>query len=64
MNNKFVWAAIVFCSLLLVISVYTPMAKVLDLANPGLSGWLLVLIASAMVCVVGQILRVFTEKRN
>ena len=63
-NNKFVWAAIVFCSLLLVVSVYTPMARVLDLTNPGLSGWLLVLVASAMVCAIGQVLRVFTEKKD
>jgi Ca2+-transporting ATPase len=63
-NNKFVWAANVFCSLLLVVSVYTPMSRVLDLKNPGLSGWLLVLIASVMVCAIGQMLRVFTEKKG
>ena len=64
MNNKFVWAAIALCSVLLVVSVYTPMARVLDLTNPGLSGWMLVLTASAMVCVIGQVLRVFTEKKG
>ncbi|MCF7956415.1 MAG: cation-transporting P-type ATPase [Phycisphaerae bacterium] len=64
-SNRFVWGALVLCTALLVGSVYTPfMARVLSLSNPGVKGWTLIIVASSMTCVVGEVWRLFTEKRS
>jgi len=55
-RNPFVWGALILCSLLLAATVYVPLlAEVLNIANPGLNGWLLVIIMSLLPMVVGQI---------
>ena len=55
-RNPFVWGALALCSLLLAATVYVPlMAEVLNVANPGRNGWLLVFFMSLMPMVVGQI---------
>ena len=53
--NRYVWAALGLCAMLLLIAVYVPvLSHVLELANPGLKGWLLVLLASSITCLAGQ----------
>ncbi len=55
-RNPFVWGALVLCSLLLAATVYVPLlAEVLNVANPGANGWMLILIMSMVPMVVGQI---------
>jgi Ca2+-transporting ATPase len=62
-KNPFVWAALATCVGLLLIAVYVPLAaKVLSLTHPGIKGWLLVLAASAVTCVVGQLLKQIKSK--
>lgn len=62
-QNRFVWGAIGLCTALLLGSVYTPfMARILSLTNPGVKGWILIIVASSMTCVVGETWRLFTEK--
>jgi Ca2+-transporting ATPase len=54
-RNPFVWGALVLCTLLLAATVYVPLlAQVLNVANPGVKGWLLVFIMSLLPMVVGQ----------
>jgi len=55
-RNPFVWGALVLCSLLLAATVYVPLlAEVLNVANPGPNGWILIFIMSMVPMVVGQI---------
>jgi len=55
-SNPFVWGALGLCTVLLILVVYVPfMARILDLSNPGPAGWLLVLAASSLTCVIGQL---------
>ncbi|KPK38962.1 MAG: ATPase, partial [Phycisphaerae bacterium SG8_4] len=57
-SNPYVWGALGLCTVLLILSVYLPpMAAILKLVNPGVSGWLLVLAASSITCLVGQLLK-------
>ncbi len=54
--NPYVWAALGLCTLLLILVVYQPfLAGILKLSDPGLSGWLLVLVTSFLTCIVGQL---------
>jgi Ca2+-transporting ATPase len=63
-NNKFVWGALGLCTALLVASVYTPfMARILTLSDPGIKGWGLVIVASSMTFVIGEIWRFIMEKK-
>jgi Ca2+-transporting ATPase len=55
-QNPYVWGAVVLCIFLLFAAVYLPpLASVLSLVHPGLSGWGLVLGLSLIPWVVGQI---------
>lgn len=55
-RNPFVWGALALCSILLLATVYIPiLAQVLNVANPGANGWLLILVMSFLPMVVGQI---------
>lgn len=55
-KNPFVWGAVVLSSLLLLIPVYVaPLAEILNLVNPGLSGWGLVIGMSLIPWALGQI---------
>jgi Ca2+-transporting ATPase len=54
-ENRYVWAALGLCVGLLLMAVYVPvLSHVLELVNPGLHGWLLVLLASSITCLAGQ----------
>lgn len=64
-QNRYVWFAIVLCILLLMIAVYIPgISSVLKVASPGLSGWLLVIIMSAIPFAVGQIRLSLTRDKS
>ena len=64
-GNPFVWGALILCSLLLAATVYVPLlAEVLNVANPGANGWLLILIMSLLPMVVGQIALSVLKTRN
>jgi len=59
-KNKFVWFALIITISLLLIAVYVPfMADLLSLVNPGVNGWLVVLVASFTPMIIGQILKEF-----
>jgi len=59
-RNEFVWYALLITISLLLLAVYVPfLADILSLTNPGLDGWLLVLIASFSPVIIGQILKEF-----
>jgi Ca2+-transporting ATPase len=54
-RNPFVWGALALCTLLLAATVYLPLlARVLNVVNPGLRGWLLILGMSLLPMLVGQ----------
>jgi len=56
--NPFVWGALVLCTGLLILAVYLPgLSLVLHLANPGIRGWSLIIGASLVPWIVGQILK-------
>ncbi|MBW8015712.1 MAG: cation-transporting P-type ATPase [Planctomycetes bacterium] len=63
-KNRFVWGALGLCTALLIAAVYTPMADVLKLSDPGIKGWTLIIVASSMTCVAGEIWRFFTERNQ
>jgi P-type Ca2+ transporter type 2C len=58
-GSRYVWGALGLCAALLVTAVYLPgLAGVMSLTDPGPSGWLLVLLCSALAWIVGQGARV------
>ena len=62
-RNPFVWGALGLCIALLILVVYVPfMADILELSNPGPAGWLLVLAASSLTCVIGQLWKVWAKE--
>ncbi len=59
-QNPYVWGALALCTVLLLIAVYVPfLADLLSLAQPGATGWALILVGSLMPWAVGQILHAF-----
>jgi len=57
-RNRWVWGALVLCTGLLVAAVYMPgLNTLLKVKDPGLTGWGLVLGASLLPWLVGQIFR-------
>lgn len=62
-ENPYIWAALGLCILLLLAVVYVPLlSEVLKLTNPGLNGWILIVVASLIPCLIGQICKLFTRK--
>lgn len=54
-GSRYVWGALGLCAVLLLTAVYLPgLAGVMSLTNPGPSGWVLVLLCSALTWVVGE----------
>ncbi|HPL64003.1 MAG TPA: cation-transporting P-type ATPase [Syntrophales bacterium] len=54
-RNRFIWGALLLCSVILVASVYVPvLSSALRLADPGPEGWLLVVSASILPLAAGQ----------
>ena len=63
-TNPYVWAALAFCTLLLLGAVYLPVVStVLVLSDPGFWGWLVIVAMSLTPLLVGQILKVFRGRR-
>ena len=57
-QNPYVWGALLLCILLLLAAVYiSGLANILQVTNPGLDGWGLVLGMSLLPLVIGQILK-------
>ncbi|MHB8862329.1 MAG: cation-translocating P-type ATPase [Pirellulaceae bacterium] len=57
-RNPFVWGAVVLCIGLLLAAVYVPgLGKVLQVVEPGRTGWLLLLGMSFVPWIVGQLLK-------
>ena len=55
-ENPYVWGALVLCIILLLIAVYVPfLADLLGVVDPGLRGWALVIGASIIPLILGQI---------
>lgn len=64
-TNKFVWIAIIVCLGLLYIAVYfEPVSTVLVTVNPGPTGWLIVLCASIITLIAGQINLIFFQNKE
>jgi Ca2+-transporting ATPase len=62
-ENPYIWAALGLCILLLLAAVYVPLlSEVLKLTNPGLNGWILIVVASLITCLIGQLCKLFTRK--
>jgi Ca2+-transporting ATPase len=54
-RNLYVWGALLLCIILLLVAVYLPgLSDVLQVVNPGLSGWGVVLVMSLLPLVLGQ----------
>lgn len=54
-KNKFIWFALIITIGLLLSAVYVPfLADILSIVNPGLTGWLIVLIASITPMIISQ----------
>jgi Ca2+-transporting ATPase len=57
-KNPWVWGALAACAALLLAAVYLPpLARILQVTNPGPQGWALILIASAVPAVLGLLRR-------
>jgi Ca2+-transporting ATPase len=57
-QNPYVWGALALCTGLLLAAVYMPgLSNLLKTADPGPEGWLLVIPASLLPLVVGQIVK-------
>ncbi len=55
-RNPWIWGALALCMLLLLVAVYwPPLAAILSLTNPGLSGWLVAIGFSLVPLVAGQL---------
>ncbi len=57
-RNPYIWGALALCVVLLLIAIYVPfLADVLSVVNPGLNGWVLIMVMSVIPLVIGQILK-------
>jgi Ca2+-transporting ATPase len=62
-RNRYVWAALIGCSILLIFTLYYPgLARVLRITDPGITGWLLVIVMSLLPLLIGQTWRVFKDR--
>jgi len=62
-ENPYIWAALGLCVLLLLSAVYVPLlSEVLKLTSPGRNGWILVVAASLIPCLIGQICKMFVRE--
>lgn len=64
-QNKYVWGALAFCTVLLVIAVYVPgLSDALQTVDIGVNGWLLILGTSLIPLIIGQIVESLKNRRN
>ena len=61
-SNPYVWGALGFCVTLLILAIYLPfLAGILKLVDPGIVGWVLVLAASSLTCLIGQLWKLWAK---
>ena len=61
-GNPYVWGALGLCVSLLILAVYLPfLAGILKLVDPGIAGWVLVLAASSLTCLIGQLWKLWAK---
>ncbi|MFP4054618.1 MAG: cation transporting ATPase C-terminal domain-containing protein, partial [Phycisphaerae bacterium] len=61
LQNRWIWASVAFCAALLVAAVYAPgLSAVLKTRPLGVAEWLVVLVASLLPVIVGQLARLIT----
>jgi Ca2+-transporting ATPase len=62
-RNPYVWGALGICVTLLILAVYLPfLTRILKLVDPGMAGWLLVLGASSLTCLAGQLWKLLAKE--
>ncbi|MGB5247649.1 MAG: cation-transporting P-type ATPase [Woeseia sp.] len=62
-RNPWIWAALALCLALTVAAVHVaPFAQVLELHNPGLSGWLLIVVMSLVPLLAGGPMKVLLRR--
>lgn len=62
-RNRYVWGALVGCSALLIAVLNIPgLAAVLKVTDPGVSGWILVLVMSLIPLAIGQAWRLIRDR--
>lgn len=63
-KNRYVWAALLLCTGLLLMAVYLPgLSDALRTRNPGFSGWFLILVMSLMPFFAGQIFKLISARK-
>lgn len=63
-RNVWIWIAIGICLALILMAVYTPLfSALLELADPGVQGWLLILVASFVPLLFGPVVNHFSTPR-
>jgi Ca2+-transporting ATPase len=64
-RNRLVWGALLLCTALLLMTVYVPgLSHVLKVANPGLAGWIVVLVMSLLPVVISGIYQLLAARRT
>ncbi|MCF4968471.1 cation-translocating P-type ATPase [Nostoc sp. CMAA1605] len=64
-RNPYVWGALIFCTGLLLIAVHVPvLSDVLQTADPGVDGWLLIVGMSIIPLIIGQITKLINRKKR
>ncbi len=62
-QNSFIWLALLICIVLLLLTVYLPfLAQVLQVVDPGLEGWGLILGMSFIPLILGQIWKLWQSR--
>jgi Ca2+-transporting ATPase len=64
-TNRYVWFALLLCTCLLLAAVFIPpLAKILSVVNPGLSGWIIILVSSFIPMLSGQLYLFFNQNNS
>ncbi|MCU0534145.1 MAG: cation-transporting P-type ATPase [Hydrococcus sp. Prado102] len=64
-KNRFIWLSLLLCTCLLLSAVYIPpLAQVLGVVPPDLKGWGLLLGASLIPLIVGQLFKIWRSSRR
>jgi Ca2+-transporting ATPase len=57
-RNVWIWVALALCSMLVLAAIYVPLLRdIMQLSNPGRSGWLLIVLASLVPLAVAPLVR-------
>ncbi|NJK50574.1 hypothetical protein HC931_22840 [Candidatus Gracilibacteria bacterium] len=64
-QNRFIWLSLLLCTCLLLSAVYIPpLARVLGVVPPDLRSWGLILAASLIPLIVGQLSKIWRSSRR